>query len=105
VLTQENEMTVPMMLPWLARKWGVDDARALELWQQACRDGETVLGERHSSHYWGYAKNRFIDLLDAEAIAAYPVLDTPWIMIHLNILRFVAGVRLWLERREARFFV
>jgi len=97
-------MAAPMMLPWLARKWGVNDERALELWQQACRDAEAVMGERRSSHYWGYVKNRFIDLLDAEAIAAYPVLDTPWIMIQLNILRFVAGVRLWLARREARFF-
>jgi hypothetical protein len=97
-------MTAPMMLPWLARKWGVADRRALELWRQACLDAKADTGETRSSQYWGYAKNRLIDLLDAEVIAGYPVLETPWIMIQLNLLRLVAGVRFWLEYRRVRSF-
>ncbi len=88
-------MNAPMMLPWLARKWDVSDARALELWHQACREAEKTTGEYSSSRYWEVANSRLIDLLDNEIIARYPVMETPWIMIQLNLSRFFfwMGVR------------
>lgn len=91
--------SAPMMLPWLARKWNVSDARALELWKQACDDAQADTGEGTSSRYWGVAKSRLIDLLDSEVIARYPVTETPWIMIQLNILRF----RFWIGMKLRRF--
>lgn len=96
-------MNAPMILPWLARKWGVSDARALELWQAACRDAEAATGEHGSSRFWGIAKNRLIDRLDLEAIAQYPATEMPWIMIRLNLLRFVALARYWIGARKQRF--
>ncbi len=83
-------MSAPMILPWLARKWGVSEGRALELWQRACADAELAIREHGTSRYWGFAKGRLIDLLDEEVLARYPVTEAPWIMIHLNLLRFVA---------------
>lgn len=86
-------MNAPMVLPWLARRWEVSDERALELWRQACLDAEIAMGKHSASNYWGYAKNRLIDLLDDEVLVRYPVSDTPWIMIRLNVLRIAAWFR------------
>jgi hypothetical protein len=96
-------MNAPMMLPWLARKWDVSDERALELWREACRDAAVATGEHSSSDYWGFARGRLIDLLDAEVIARYPAIETPWIMIQLNLLRFIAAVRCWIFARRQGF--
>ncbi len=96
-------MNAPMMLPWLARTWEVSDARALELWRQACRDADVAIGHNPSPSYWGFAKSRLIDLLDSEVMARYPVIETPWIMMQLNLLRLVAEVRFWLSARTQRF--
>jgi hypothetical protein len=92
-----------MMLPWLARKWGVSDERALALWNLACTEAEIVTGERNTSRYWGMAKSLLIDKLDSEVIASYPVLATPWIMMRLNVLRVVATMRLWFEYSHRTF--
>ena len=86
-------MKAPMILPWLARKWEVSDARALELWDRACLDALAAYGEQHSSRSLGFAKSRMFALLDSEVIARFPVTETPWVMIRLNLLRFVASVR------------
>ena len=81
-------MKTPMMLPWMARKWDVSDARALELWQEACRYAEKATGDASSSDYWDAAKSKLIDLLDNEVISRYPATETPWVMIQLNLMRF-----------------
>ena len=81
-------MKTPMMLPWLARKWDVSDARALELWREACRYAGEATGDTSSSHYWDVAKRKLNDLLDNEVIARYPAAETPWVMIKLNLMRF-----------------
>lgn len=98
-----NPVNAPMILPWLARKWGVSDARALKLWEAACRDAEATTGERGSPRYWGIAKERLLDRLDMEVVASYPATEMPWIMIRLNILRFVAAIRYWVDARKQRF--
>lgn len=88
-------MNAPMILPWLARKWGVSEERTLALWNQACVHADRVVGTDHNSAYWGHAKARWIDLLDHEVLARYPVTATPWIMMRLNLLRLLASVRIW----------
>lgn len=88
-------MNAPMILPWLARKWGVSEERTLALWNEACLDADYAVGATRNSVYWGHAKARWIDLLDQEVIARYPVTETPWIMMRLNLLRLWAGVRSW----------
>ena len=92
-------MDAPMLLPWLARKWDVSDARALELWRQACRDAEAVRGEHVSSKYWDIAKGRLIDLLDDKVMARCSVLETPWVMIQLNLRRVYAWLHYWTGAR------
>lgn len=96
-------MKAPMILPWLARKWDVSDERALQLWDQACRDAGAAYGDQVSSRSLGYAKSRMLDLLDHEVIARYPVTDTPWVMIRLNLLRFVAAFRCLVGTLEQRY--
>lgn len=86
--------TTPMMLPWLARKWGVNGARATELWYVACRQAEAHTGERNTSVYFSKARELLIDLLDQEVLARYPATATPWVMIMLNLTRFTALIRL-----------
>lgn len=93
-------MDAPMMLPWMARKWDVSDARALALWRQACQEADVITGSPSSPRYWAYAKSRWVDLLDNDVIARYPALATPWIMMQLNVLRVLAWVRSWAGARE-----
>ena len=96
-------MNAPMILPWLARKWDVSDACALELWQQACMDAEAITGDCASSRYWGVAKSRLFDLLDNEVIARYPPTEAAWIMIRLNVLRLFAWIRCSISARGLCF--
>lgn len=97
-------MNAPKMLPWLARKWGVSDARALELWQQACTDTKAQNANQTSSAYWGAVKTRMFDLLDGEVFARNPVIETPWLMINLNFLRFMSELRIWSTSLTMRTF-
>lgn len=96
-------MNAPMILPWLASKWNVDQQRTLQLWQLACADAEATVGAERTSAYWALARERWIDLLDQEVIASYPVIETPWIMIRLNLLRLAATVRFWFNARRGGF--
>lgn len=89
-------MNAPMMLPWLARKWGVSDERALVLWQQACTDAQQATGECNTSKYWGFAKSRLFDLLDTEILSTVPGSAMPWKMMELNVKRAMAYTRMWL---------
>lgn len=88
-------MQAPMILPWLAHKWGVGEDRTLALWNAACADADHAIGADRNSAYWAYAKARRIDLLDQEVMARYPATEMPWIMMRLNLLRLWAGLRMW----------
>jgi len=57
----------PKILPWLARRAGLDDDQALRLWQRAAADSEKSLGCRDGAHYHAEAMSRFIDALSAKA--------------------------------------
>ena len=93
-------MKAPMILPWLARRWGVSDARALELWRQACSDADVATMNRAAPEYWGFAKARLIDLLDKEVLSRYPATDVYGQMINLSVLRLVAQFKFWLAARK-----
>lgn len=95
-------MKAPMILPWLAKKWGVSQTRTLELWKHACQEADEAIGKEKTSAYWKFAKERWIDLLDHEVLGRYPAAETPWIMIHLNLLRMVASIRVFVGARLPR---
>lgn len=97
-------MQTPMILPWLARKWRISDARAQELWQMACRTAQTEVANDHSSEYIACAKSLLFDLLDQEALSACAPAAMPWVMMRLTCLRFIAAARLW-GWPQARFRV
>lgn len=92
-------MKSPLILPWLARKWGVSDTRTLEIWIQACRDADAAIINRSSSEYWKFAKNRLFDLLDREVLLHCPATETAGQMINLSILRWFAWLKFWLAKR------
>lgn len=96
-------MNPPMILPWLAKKWGVSQERTLELWQHAYSDAEETPGAARNSEFWARAQARWIDHLDQEVLARHPVAETPWVMIHLNLLRLLASIRCYFNVRMPQF--
>lgn len=60
-------MKAPKILPWMARKAGLDDEQALRLWCRAAAEAEKLHGCRDSANYHAEALNRFIDALAARA--------------------------------------
>jgi hypothetical protein len=60
-------MNAPKILPWMARRAGIDDEQALRLWQRATAESEKSHGCREGASYHAEAMNRFIDSLSARA--------------------------------------
>ncbi|KXB30765.1 hypothetical protein AT959_08515 [Dechloromonas denitrificans] len=60
-------MNVPKLLPWIARKAGIDDELARSLWQAAAGESERMYGGRDSAAFCATAMNRFIELIKNEA--------------------------------------
>jgi hypothetical protein len=56
----------PMILPWLAHKAGIDDRRALILWQAALRHAAHAHAAE-TSDYWQAAMARLLELIAAES--------------------------------------
>lgn len=63
-------MKTPKLLPWLARKSGISDARADELWAEAIRSACLVSDTFESSAYWKAAMDRLIALIEVEKEAS-----------------------------------
>lgn len=61
-------MNIPKLLPWIARKAGIDDGLARCLWQAAANESERMYGGRDSAVYCATAMNRFIELINNEAL-------------------------------------
>ena len=59
-------MKTPKMLPWLARKAGISDALADELWADAIRYATQTTGGVGTPQYWKVAADRLVELIDAE---------------------------------------
>lgn len=60
-------MKTPKILPWLARKAGISDVRAEELWTKALRHATAKTGWVGTSEYWRTAVDKVIELIEREA--------------------------------------
>lgn len=60
-------MTTPKVLPWFARKAGLDDASALRLWRRAVGESADEGGSKVSAI--ATTMSRFLKLLDTESAA------------------------------------
>ena len=58
----------PMILPWLARKAGIADRRALVLWHAAQRYAAHHCGATETPAYWQAAMDRLLELIAAESL-------------------------------------
>jgi hypothetical protein len=59
----------PKLLPWLARKAGIDDRRADVLWRDACRYAAHRAAPE-SSDYFKIAIDRLLELVATESLRA-----------------------------------
>lgn len=73
-------MKTPKVLPWLARRAGVNDSRAELLWRAACLQAASMTGEHDGSRYWGAAQERLLDLLARERWRTHPPFAWPWLL-------------------------
>jgi len=63
---KENSMNGPMILPWIAHKAGITEARAEELWREALCYATETTGWVGTSAYWEAAEARLRQLIDRE---------------------------------------
>lgn len=84
---------LPKLLPWLARKAGIEERRAETLWRDASRQAALRTGRGTSAHH-AAAMERFIELLTAETQRA----DTAcfglrtWARVQANLWRTPAAI-------------
>lgn len=88
-------MKTPMILPWLARRTGVSDSRAEDLWRIACRQAEWFTGERDGSSYWGMVLQILLILLEQERWQAYPLLVWPRLLMQRGLQRWFLLTQHW----------
>lgn len=60
-------MQLPKILPWLARRAGIDDTLAAKLWRRAAGEAAVIAGNRRSSDFFRLAIERLISLIEAES--------------------------------------
>ena len=60
-------MNAPKILPWMARRAGIDDQHALTLWVRAVADAERMHGCKDGAHFHAEAMARFIEAISANA--------------------------------------
>lgn len=60
-------MNAPKILPWIARKAGIDDTLALKLWRRAAGESEQLCGNCQSAEYYAATLSRFMDLVEEES--------------------------------------
>ena len=89
-------MKTPKILPWLARRTGVSDERAEDLWRAACQQATALTGERDGPCYWGAAVQTLLDLLEAERWKAGTVFVWPWLLLPYGIEQWSLLARRWL---------
>ena len=59
-------MNGPMILPWIAHKAGISEARAEALWREALCHATDEAGWVGTSEYWQSAENRLHQLIERE---------------------------------------
>jgi hypothetical protein len=80
-------MRTPKILPWLAKRAGVSEEKAGELWRQAVREATVSAGWVGNSEYWGEAIERFRTLLAAEQASHCAPRVIPLVRLNNQILR------------------
>lgn len=78
-------MKTPKILPWLARRAGVSDELAEDLWRAACQQATALTGEGDGPCYWGAAVQTLLDLLEAERCKAGTMFVWPWLLLQCGI--------------------
>jgi hypothetical protein len=59
-------MKSPMILPWIAHKAGISEARAEELWREALCHATDTTGWVGTSEYWEAAETHLHKLIERE---------------------------------------
>lgn len=100
-------MQAPKILPWVARKSGINEELALNLWRRAAGEAEELIGNCHSSDYYGLAVERFIALCEDESTNASEPYSFPgqlrWLRhqqersVELNLTAAKNAWTLWLN--------
>ena len=102
-------MNSPMILPWIAHKAGISEARAEELWREALCHATDETGWVGTNEYWEAAESRLHDLIDRESKT--PCLPTPeisgWVRLqsriaHLPLLAAESWSLAWVRMIAAR---
>jgi len=60
-------MNTPKLLPWIAKRAGIDETLALKLWRRASGESEGLAGRADSSDYYNLAMERFLALVEQES--------------------------------------
>lgn len=92
-------MKAPKILPWIAKRAGIGEDLALDLWHRAEDEARHLTGKSEGSEYWGLAVDRFLLLVEEAAVAAPPCHLEPaprlsWMWHHqsrMSLLSLVAA--------------
>lgn len=60
-------MKAPKILPWIAKRAGVDEAVALKLWRRAAGEAALIVGNHNSADFFRLSVERFISLVEEES--------------------------------------
>lgn len=94
-------MRAPKILPWIARRAGIDDRLALKLWRRAAGEAELIIGSRDSSDFSRLAVERFINLAEEEAGRTLSGGNVNWLYRHqarmatLGLIAAESTYQLW----------
>jgi hypothetical protein len=86
-----------MLLPWLASRARVSEARAEIVWREAMLRAEEMVGEKDSSGYWGAALATLQDLLALERWRPPAMVLWPWRMLRSGLENWSWWSRHWLS--------
>lgn len=81
----------PKMLPWLARKAGISEARAEKLWEDAIRHATARNGRVDDADYWRVAVEYWLELMRTEGESrAVGQTVTVFLQAGMTVLPFLA---------------
>jgi hypothetical protein len=76
----------PLILRWATRKTGIPEARAEELWREACHHAAKATGQVGTSEYWEAAETRLYKLIERERQNCLPTPElSPWVRLQSRI--------------------
>lgn len=91
-------MKIPKILPWFAKRNGITEELAVKLWRRATSEMESLLGQAHGSEFHKRSVERFLDLVEGEAMAlpagVVPAPRLGWVWRHqkrMTVLSFIAA--------------